>query len=89
MHQRQAEGLRKKCIQNIQTVTSCHQNVAKYMSLFLNDSGKLQGRFPEISFKVLGTCLYFIYNTPPPPEKNTIQAILNSSLRNIINTFTC
>ena len=69
MHQRQAEGLRKKCIQNIQTVTSCHQNVAKYMSLFLNDSGKLQGRFPEISFKVLGTCLYFIYNTPPPPKK--------------------
>ena len=75
MHQRQAEGLRKKCIQHIQTVFFGHQNVAKYMSLFFNDSGKLHGSFPEIPFKALGICTYFIYNTPtphphPPPKKN-------------------
>ena len=55
MRQRQAEGLRTKYIQNIQTVISCHHNKAKYMSLFLNDSGKLQGSFLEIPFKALET----------------------------------
>ena len=58
MRQRQAEGLRTKCIQNIQniqTVISCQHSKAKYMSLFLNDSGKLQGSFLEIPFKALET----------------------------------
>lgn len=58
MRQRQAEGLRTKYIQNIQniqTVISCHHNKAKYMSLFLNDSGKLHGSFLEIPFKALET----------------------------------
>lgn len=58
--------VKKKYTQNIQPVISCHQNKAKYMSLFLNDSGKLQGSFPEIPVKALETCIYFIYITRIP-----------------------